>query len=435
MMKRNDKSGGQKKVALYGFDEVGFSNPVSFLDLGHVSLSFINMGEEIDLGLFDGVVIPGGIFEVWERHRSHFGVDVRVKCREDLLMNFERQLLNILKKEKWVCFLVQEIHDYIPGTGKDISALDLCKRTLNRLEVRRGIISPSATVLATQSEFNKYIEKYGVARTKFAADDQAVQTLAKSEGDIVGIEANNQIFFLPLHAAHKSAEVSAEIGELIASAIADYRQKNSVSRPEWLNDFKFNSEMPLLAEHNKAMERIVKLSQEMQIWEDYKTMLTTSGNFLREMAINVLEKYFGLKIDPLDEGREDGKILKDDGSVYAVFEVKGVKKSVCREHINQVDAHKERGGHPKTMPGILLINNQMDVTGIQERSSLCIASEQIAHARFMNVVVIRTIDLLFFMKHLEQKNIPERKAELLRILDGGGGWLRAIPESYSVLVK
>ncbi len=73
------------------------------------------------------------------------------------------------------------------------------------------------------------------------------------------------------------------------------------------------------------------------------------------------------------------------------------------------------------MPGILLINNEMSIEGITQRLATAVAEEQIKHAQNFNVLIVRTIDLLFLMKHFE--NDPERKDKLLKLLSSGGGWL------------
>ena len=60
-----------------------------------------------------------------------------------------------------------------------------------------------------------------------------------------------------------------------------------------------------------------------------------------------------------------------------------------------------------------------------------IAAEHIRHARKLNVLLVRTIDLLYLMRHLEAES--ERRAKVLGLLRSGGGWLSAGPAGYELV--
>ena len=150
-----------------------------------------------------------------------------------------------------------------------------------------------------------------------------------------------------------------------------------------------------------------------------------------QLYLVVLENFFGLKVDPTDQNREDAKILDDQGDVLAIVEIKGTTKGIKREYINQVDSHRERNELPLSMPGVLMINNEMSIEGITERLATAVDDEQIKHAQNLNILIVRTIDLLFLMKHLE--NDPERKNKLINLLTAGGGWLKADSQKYEMI--
>ncbi len=83
------------------------------------------------------------------------------------------------------------------------------------------------------------------------------------------------------------------------------------------------------------------------------------------------------------------------------------------------------------MPGLLIINNEMSVSGIKERSETTVPNEQIDHAKKLNVLIIRTIDLLFLVHQSE--DIPDKQQKILEILGSGGGWLRVTRTEYQVI--
>ena len=57
--------------------------------------------------------------------------------------------------------------------------------------------------------------------------------------------------------------------------------------------------------------------------------------------------------------------------------------------------------------------------------------DTIRHAKTMNVLIVRTIDLLFLMRHFE--NETERGKLLLKLLNSGGGWLKADSTEYKIV--
>lgn len=80
---------------------------------------------------------------------------------------------------------------------------------------------------------------------------------------------------------------------------------------------------------------------------------------------------------------------------------------------------------------MLFINNEMSIAGINKRLEPKVPHDQIKHAKTLNILIVRTIDLLFLTRHLE--NNPDRQAELMRLLLSSGGWLRADSEGYGVV--
>jgi len=160
--------------------------------------------------------------------------------------------------------------------------------------------------------------------------------------------------------------------------------------------------------------------------------LSTSGDILKERVVGILRGFFGLKVDAPEEFREDAKVLDENtGEAIALAEIKGTKAGIKRDHINQVDSHRERAGLSPSVPGFLIINNEMSVAGVQERFETTVPGEQIDHAKRQNVLIIRTIDLLYLIRQFEDR--PDRQAKFLEIIASGGGWLRVTPTAYQVI--
>ena len=104
-------------------------------------------------------------------------------------------------------------------------------------------------------------------------------------------------------------------------------------------------ELKLASEIEALQKQIADREGQVRIWRDYKAILSTSGEILKERVVAILRAFFGLKVDATEEFREDAKILNEDtGQPIAFAEIKGTKAGIKREHINQVDSHRERAG-------------------------------------------------------------------------------------------
>ena len=304
-------------IAAYGFDVLGFKTPGSPQSIpGGGFLYFVGFNAVgTNLEDFDGLIIPQGIFESIEPRRTMYRQTNEVHWHEGLLLDRERQVLNMVSQGKWLCFLVGAIIDRVPQEHfreLDIRHADLCKRMLNSFSVHRYLVEGDAAVQATQSEFEGFIKQFGIAKTVFQVrgnGELAHRVLAKVGQNIVGVEFQNKVFFLPFHSTRRDEQTILEVAGGLVRAVSDYRQKHSVPMPEWLDEFEFASEESLANDLRSANEKTAKLRSELQGWKEYKAILTTSGDILREKIIAILEKFFGLKVDPIDEGREDGKIL------------------------------------------------------------------------------------------------------------------------------
>lgn len=435
------KSPKETRIFAYGFDAIGYETPRVNLTLNNIGeIEFIEFTGATSLDTADGVIIPQGIFEKIETSRDFMGsAHTEVQIYETLLLERERQVFNLLKEGKWVCFLVGEIIDHVPQgyNLQDIKDTDLCKRVLNVFSVHRRTVKGETFLDTKRSEFVQYIRDYGTAKTVLelpGGQDVEMQVIAKAAkaGDhVVGVEFSGNLFFLPFLTAKKDPSTAELIVTTVAQAIIDYRQKRIVEIPTWADEFQFESEKKLHSEIGSLLEQENKLQHQLQSWRSYKVILTTSGDVLKNKVVRILEDFFHLKVDPIDENKEDAKIIDKDGRVLVMIEVKGTKGGVKREYVNQVDSHRERNALPSSIPGVLFINNEMSVSGIDKRLETQVSDEQIKHARNLNVLIVRTIDLLFLMRHLEEDS--NRKDMLMKLLLSGGGWLRVDSRGYKVV--
>ncbi|PYP34806.1 MAG: hypothetical protein DMD48_15245 [Gemmatimonadetes bacterium] len=388
----------QELVVAYGFDQVGLRIP-SPVERPEYRIEFVQYGSS-ELGTnAGGIIFPTGIFEHVEYHNTPLGGRrAKVSCDRPILLGVERHVTNLLRAGGWIVILAREIVDEFP----------------------------------TGDGYAPYVKRWGIAKTFFEKPDD-VRVLAVVDDAIVGFEFGARLFVLPFLSTETSTEHAKELGETLVRAVLEYRRKMRVELPPWVAEFQFVGEQELRSEQAALQERVLQVESGVKSWERRKLILVSSGAILKEALVDILKDFFGFAVDPLDEGREDFKLVEDTDAkaVITVGEVKGTNGGIKREHINQVDSHRERLGVSADVPGLLVINNQMDVTGITKRHETQIAAEHIRHARKLNVLLVRTIDLLYLMRHLEAES--ERRAKVLGLLRSGGGWLSAGPAGYELV--
>lgn len=417
------------KIVVFGFDKLGFEFPSSDLKLRDVyNVEYIKFEDFKNFDNVDGVIIPQGIFEEFTIQQDILDIYTKIQVRENLLLEVERHVNNLIEMGKWVCFLVSSIMDEVPAgnyrTNK-VDNTDLCKRILNKFKIDRKLIPGAADVEAKSAEFVTYIENYGVAKTVFLPGDNGdynARGLAYINNNMVGIEIENYLFFLPFHTTKSSSEDLNGLITILMNSILDYRKKRILEIPSWVNDFGFRNEKRILGKINNFEVQLKEHYEQLRVWQRYKTILLASGDILKDIVVEILREFFNLKVDAANDLEEDAAIIDDVGLILALIVVTGTEQGIKREHINQVDSHREKNNLFNNVPGILIINDQMEVKGIDDKLRSTVASEQIRHAKNMNVLIVRTIDLLILMRQLEGND--QRGEVFLDIMKSGGGFLK-----------
>jgi hypothetical protein len=440
-----ERQGEPTSVFAYGFDAAGFDiqdDPKELAD--GTQAEFVRFYDPEDLNRADGVIIPQGIFEKIETRKSTFlGVTTEVtevSFDKWALLERERQVFDLLREGKWVCFLLGKIIDEIPqGIDlKPIDDTDLCKRILNAFNVgrhHRFNLAIPVRIRTRDSEFESYVRGYGSPTT--VLDLPHVQSIERrvlaelTNGAAVGVEFDRQLFFLPFSPPNKKWPTAVSAVRSLALAISRYRQRRVIEIPSWVDEIRFKSEESLHLEINSLLEKVNRLETQAESLRDYKAILTTSGVSLKSRIVAILESFFELKIDWIEEDHEQAIVKDDNDSAFAILDAKTTDGDVENTWIDQLSSARATRGLPESATAVLLVSNDISSRWIDRRLERLISEDQVQYARDHNVLIVRTIDLLFLMQHLE--NDPHRKKRLARLLSSGGGWLKADAESYCVV--
>jgi hypothetical protein len=422
---------GQSRIFAYGFDAAGFpaGDPAVPVDgIGWIEFRHFNDRESLENA--DGVIVPQGIFEKIESHDSMFGPKSFVAVDPSLLER-ERQVFNLLRAGKWICFLVGDIVDEVSQGihSEPVRDTDLCKRILNAFAVGRRHryridLGNPPEVKIRNGEFGPYVLAYGNPTTVFELPrfyPIERRVIVELGDQAVGIEFDARLFFLPFCPPDKNGSTALSVVKTVAQAISEYRQNRIVEIPSWVDELRFESEEGLYLEINSLLQKVTRLESQLLSWRDYKSILTTSGKHLRNKVAALLESVFDLRVE-LDEDPASA-IIKDDHQRPALMmEIQSTEGVVEKNSVDQTHQHRQSRSLPESFPAVLFINSNRSIAQIEKRARAGIPEESVRYAKDRSVLIAQTIDLLLLTQQLEKD--LHRKRELMRLLLSGGGCLK-----------
>jgi hypothetical protein len=430
------------KIMVYGVESVGFKTPNKPIEKSKYVLVFHSLKTEDDFSDYEGVIFLGETLEAYEDEKL-----ICTNTHEKLKR--VKQLFKLRNKGGFICILINHIVDSINhhggyGSGYigDYSDTSLAKKFLNDIglaqDLRRYSKSPLQHFKIVRDEFKSFLADYGTTHSYFNKpyywDTYEIKPICTIESYYTGMILRNNIFLLPCLAADKDEKSTIKLFTALADALTTTLSKLAQDIPLWVNEeYIFPKEKILIEDLEKQRQILIRLESEAEQYKKIKGCLSFGNDLLVEKVAFVLEHFLSLKVEWNEEYREDLKIfLPKSSKLSAIAEIKGVNAGVSREHINQVDSHRERLRLSSDFPAILVINTKMNATNMKTKD-LEIAAEQIKKAVSDNVLILRTLDLLNLI-YLEEKG-EITKDKIIEKLLKERGWLKTTKENWEVLKK
>jgi hypothetical protein len=403
-------------IFAFGFDAAGFavSSDVKDSSVAGCELRYIKYRDNVSLAAADAVIFMSGIFETQHSTDAMGGWHRWVDCDEHHLALREKEIFQLLKKGGWAGILLRKVEN---GDAGKWAKTDLAKRLLNGVFKNVFSDDPNPHVTCRRDEFREYLERYGISETTFSCSREGKEpvVIADTRSGIAAAEAFGEFFFLPLRQLNHDPEELRKAVSLCALAITNYVSRNRIYLPEWAEKLEFQTEISLRAESETIDKRLLEIDRSLQSFRSYKAILTSSGDKLRELVIDVLRDYFRVSVTERDNNIEDTLINSDSKTPLFVVEIKGVRGGLKREHVNQVDSHRERLGLTADTAGLLILNDFMEVEGVEKRAGRELEAQHLKHAANLHVHVLRTTTLFEIMLRVERWAPESRAAELLRV--------------------
>lgn len=419
----------QYNVLVFGLERKGLPEPTEPLLTQNFSVSFERYGTDRRFNEYDGVIIFQGIFEEFDYRNSYLKHAYDV----DELDKRKKEAALLLGKGGFLCFLLTDSfidHD----ERRDFSATDLTKYHLNYSKFyRKNFKDRIAHITPIVDEFKRFMELFGGANSYFEHynDSLDFRVLAKVNDRNVGALINRNEYFIPSLIPDARPKVISEYFCTLIDAITSVHNKLHQTIPDWVAAYQFHEEAALLQDQATFLSKVSVIDSRLEQLSRFKAALLHSGPELVSDISAILEAALGTKIDAIDDFREDLKLLGEDGKIVCVCEVKGINRGIKRENINQTDSHRERSGFDNQFPALLIANtNIKSARSIVEKDQE-IAQDQVVHAVRMNILIMRSLDLIGLLRLVLAGELTQHDA--LSLVLSNTGWLRVQADNFQVI--
>ncbi|MES9899734.1 MAG: hypothetical protein ABW148_12005 [Sedimenticola sp.] len=422
-------------ILVYGIEKQGLAAPVDPITTRNYTLTFEPFNSSCRFNEFDGVILFQGIFESFELKSGVMESYLAHRCDNNELDKRKKEAQLLLEKGGLLCFLLNA--PFIDREdGRDFKGSDLAKYHLNYGDFYRDNFKSRIAHLNIKSDdFRPFLEIHGAATSHFHHYNKHIdwRIIAEAGGKTSGFIINKNEYFIPSLIPNNRPEVINEFFDLLAKGLTASYNKLQVTLPDWIEEFPFSEEADLLSEQQSLETRINEIDGRRSVLSRYKSSLFLSGDDLAACVSEIFSHGFGFPVDTTDELREDFKVLSSDDNPILLCEVKGTNKGVKREYINQADSHRERSGFQDDFPALLIINTNIRNSRTITEKDQEVAKEQIQHAAKMNVLILRTLDLLELLKIFLDGQLTLNA--ITDLLINNSGWLKVKDSKYEVIKR
>jgi hypothetical protein len=420
-------------ILVYGIEKKGLTAPQDTIKERNYSLTFEPISTPRRFSEFDAVILFKGIFESFKWESGSFERYLKHSCNRDELDKRKKEAKLLMEQGGFMCFLLDDV--FIDREDRrHFEGTDLAKYHLNFSNLYRKAFRNRITHLEIKSdEFRPFLKLHGAANSYFEHYNSNIdwRVIAEASGHCTGMIINRNNYFLPSLIPDDRPEIIAEYFTLLAQGLISSYNKLHITVPDWVKSFEFHEEERLVKEKGELLGRINEIEDRETKLNQFKSILVLTGDDLAEAVGQVFSDGLKIRVDNKDELREDFKLLNSSSDPICLCEVKGVNKGVKREHINQADSHRERSGFNESFPSVLIANTHIKNSRSVDEKDQEIAQEQIHHAVKMDILILRTIDLLELARLFLNEKISTD--QLISLITENKGWLRIESEKISVI--
>jgi hypothetical protein len=427
-----------RRIVVYGSETKGIEAPAPAgeLESRKYRLLFAKHKDGVRLQDFDGAILFQGTFESFKLVSNGYRSHLSHQWDRDELDRRTKEAVSLIEQGGFVCLLLTDpFIDF--DDRRDFRETDLSKRLLSGFGVDRVRFNTRMTqVRSTVDDLAKFFTLYGAAwslLTPRNLKDPDIKTLAKVDGNRVSVVVANSLLVIPTLLPGSTGGKIEEYFTVLADGVVSVWERLKANLPAWAAEYKFPDEPGLLDAKLRLEKEFTLTEDRLATLERLKRILVLQGEPLVDAVIEVFETMLPLKPKREEAFREDLVLQDSTGKAVALVEVKGVSKGVTREHVNQADSHRERGGMVPDFPSILIVNTAMKNSASVKEKDQPVAGEQIRHAANNNILVLRTLDLLNLVSLYATGTL--NRDRVIDLLTKSRGWLRVDHHAAEVLMS
>ncbi len=339
----------------------------------------------------------------------------------------EKEILGVLDDGGHVCILCDS------GCHEDKVINDILLMFSTKLVALSNSI---VEIKVRQSEFTGLLRDYGIVSNVFKSDVQAdsvicttryvlqdenlQRELTKFEGEaIVGLtlrRGNGLLTLLPFHLQSGIRRNDLENAVVaVSKALLTHRKNLIVQPPGWISEIKLHDE-ELIFNRNQDLKSQIKANEALLHEQlDLKSVLWLKHKELQQKCREILSK-IGVFTSENDTGEEDFWIVDESGSPKVICECKGKDHNLRRQDLSEFDEHREANGKTEDFPSLLIVNSFNVAKSPQEKDEP-IPSNVIQKALRLNMLIIRTIDMIAVLNLVQKKKLHRQRSCLISHLE------------------
>ena len=302
-----------------------------------------------------------------------------------------------------------------------------------------GSLVSAHSVAAGADAFSEYVDTCKVGTHQvFDFPDEYLPVpyliLAHGRGakqDVWGFalrKGNGLVYVLP---GLPTLEDRTDFMPVLVRSILRFQPLLRPERPLISESFQFATERELRTKRQRLAKEASEFDEKLIEYDRRKDILFLRDDDLADRIAEWLPRYLSLLATRIEEYREDLWIVNESGGARAICEVKALNQNVKREHITKLVMHREERNKPDDFPSILIANTFAGATTIPDKDKQRVGEREVAKAVRDHVLVVRTLDLLRLLDHVESRSLAQ--AEAHDLLLSSIGWLKVTDKGHQIV--
>lgn len=409
------------RVCLYGFG-AGLQNtsPPTFT---HNGIHYTNapLDEHVQFYNIDLIVLSANPFR-WKFNEHYVAYNLSVLSA----------IKNAMESGTAVCFLMDRVA--LGFSGNDISRQSVGFKLINEI-LGFGLqdTTPTNHFAKLDHQFEPFLKIFAQASDVFTYSPQRAAELdldplaVTAHPYTVGISvrySRGTLFFIPAN----PLEYRQDFFTTLSVCCFAYLKTVSHAVPEYIREFHFKDETPLVAERHEIEGRLRDIDKVIEEFGAKKDIIGLEEEALHKRVPEWLRENLKLSVQDLHgDNKEDFYITDGKENRIAIGEIKSCSQNVKREHITKLRLHRETAGLADDFPSILIVNNFTSAENLKEKDQR-VNGLECRKAVQDHVLIIRTLDLVRIL------DLPaERKEEAKQAMLTATGWLKVSGGAFEIV--